>query len=201
MAGAVVPIDRVVALVGSAGSLPTAKRILATSRPNGRTIIFLCYHRTGLTQFDWSHYVVGGYRATPARDGEMLVPDTVYHPDRSMTMTVAHGQIHSVVDDERPRPSLDKLLASLAAEFGPRVHAFLLSGLGQDGLRGLVAVRKAGGMVFVEHPDSAAFRSLPSRIVAAGLAHHILHAADIVKVASRLASGETIPALGPEPTH
>jgi hypothetical protein len=189
-------IRRVVALVGSAGSLALAKRVLSRARPNGSSVVFLCYHRAGDTVFDWSPYV-DGYRARPALEGEPVRPDTVYHPDRSRTMFVRDGRLHSQDDEGRPRPSIDRLLVSLAAEYGPRVHAFLLSGLGHDGVEGLAAVKVAGGTVFVQHPDGAAFATLPRRAIGAGVASHILGVDELVDVASRLASGETIPALEP----
>jgi two-component system chemotaxis response regulator CheB len=72
------------------------------------------------------------------------------------------------------RPSVDVLFASLARCFGPGVLAVILTGMGQDGLRGCEQVRAAGGQVLAQDEASSVVWSMPGSVVEAGLANAVL---------------------------
>src|SRR5215469_2911777 len=63
-----------------------------------------------------------------------------------------------------PKPSIDRLFTSAANLYGDRLIAIVLSGLGSDGARGVRAVKKGGGTVIVQDPQSAGFASMPLSI-------------------------------------
>jgi two-component system chemotaxis response regulator CheB len=69
---------------------------------------------------------------------------------------------------------VDVLFASLAGCFGPGVLAVMLTGMGQDGLRGCEAVRAAGGQVIVQDEASSVVWSMPGSVAEAGLAEVVL---------------------------
>lgn len=66
--------------------------------------------------------------------------------------------------NQGPKPSIDRLFSSAAQLYGDRLIAIVLSGLGSDGARGVRTVKKAGGMVIVQDPQSAGFASMPLSI-------------------------------------
>jgi two-component system chemotaxis response regulator CheB len=72
------------------------------------------------------------------------------------------------------RPSADGLFSSAAAAFGPGVLAVVLTGMGQDGLRGCERVRAAGGQVLVQDEASSVVWSMPGAVARAGLADGVL---------------------------
>jgi two-component system chemotaxis response regulator CheB len=72
------------------------------------------------------------------------------------------------------RPSADVLFRSAAETYGPGVLAVVLTGLGQDGLRGCECVRAAGGQVIVQDEASSVVWSMPGAVAQAGLADQIL---------------------------
>lgn len=90
----------------------------------------------------------------------------------------------------RHRPNIDRLFASLAEEFGPRVVGILLSGLAQDGVRGLGAVRDAGGRTAVQDPAEAAFPDLPAAAIAAGVAQRVLPADGVLALVAEVLAGD-----------
>ncbi|WP_437977915.1 chemotaxis-specific protein-glutamate methyltransferase CheB [Sorangium sp. So ce295] len=67
-------------------------------------------------------------------------------------------------------PSVDRLFASAAVEFGPGVLGVVLTGMGDDGLEGSRAIRAAGGRVLAEAESSCIVYGMPRRVLEAGLA-------------------------------
>jgi two-component system CheB/CheR fusion protein len=61
-------------------------------------------------------------------------------------------------------PSVDLLLETAAAAFGPGLIAVILTGSGSDGSAGAWQVKQAGGTVVIENPATALFPSMPRSI-------------------------------------
>jgi two-component system chemotaxis response regulator CheB len=81
------------------------------------------------------------------------------------------------------RPSIDVLFESAAAAFGPRLLGILLSGASADGARGLAAIRDAGGLTWVQAPETAAVPTMPE--AALQLAPHpVLAPGEMVEILS-----------------
>ena len=74
---------------------------------------------------------------------------------------------------------IDEFLTSLAEDAGDRSIAVIFSGAGTDGARGCQAVRAAGGMVFIQDPQTAEFNSMPLAAIATGQADAVLSPEDI----------------------
>lgn len=67
------------------------------------------------------------------------------------------------------RLPIDYFFVSLADELGERCVGVLLSGMGADGTKGMAAMAKRGGALFVESPASAKFDAMPRSALEAGL--------------------------------
>ncbi|MEN0066102.1 MAG: chemotaxis protein CheB, partial [Myxococcota bacterium] len=69
---------------------------------------------------------------------------------------------------------IDLFLESLADVQGKRAVAVILSGTGTDGSRGLVEIRKHGGLVMVQDPATAKFDGMPRSAIATGAVDFVL---------------------------
>ena len=84
------------------------------------------------------------------------------------------------------RPSGDWLFTSAAASFSERAFAIVMSGLQNDGARGSVAIREAGGIVIAQHPDSCERPEMPRAAIATGAVDFVLAPDQIPVVLSQL---------------
>lgn len=72
------------------------------------------------------------------------------------------------------RPSVDPLLRSVADIYGPNSLAVILTGMGQDGLRGCEVIRQAGGQILVQDEATSVVWGMPGVVARAGLADRVL---------------------------
>ncbi|MFZ5445847.1 MAG: chemotaxis protein CheB, partial [Myxococcota bacterium] len=72
------------------------------------------------------------------------------------------------------RPSIDALFLSLAEHHGRAAAGVVLSGMGNDGARGLAALSQAGGLALVQDEASAAVFGMPREAAASAPGARVL---------------------------
>jgi two-component system chemotaxis response regulator CheB len=72
------------------------------------------------------------------------------------------------------RPRADLLIEDAARAYGERLLLVVLTGMGNDGLRGAREVHRRGGRILVEAEESCTVYGMPRAIVEAGLADDVL---------------------------
>jgi two-component system, chemotaxis family, protein-glutamate methylesterase/glutaminase len=132
---------------------------------------------------------------TAIADGDRIKQGEIHVAPPGTHAIVSSAGILNLTSTDRVqhvRPSADLLFASAAEHYPGRVIAIILTGMGHDGSDGVRAVHAAGGVVIVENPETAAFRSMPESAVATGTVDYILSLEEIATtVASILEPGET----------
>jgi len=110
-------------------------------------------------------------------EGVALKPGEAWIAPGDFHMKVAKGEGKEVrlkMGQEPPenscRPAVDVLFRSVAQTFGPNVLAVVLTGMGNDGVRGSEEVKAAGGQVVVQDEASSVVWGMPGQVVAAGWA-------------------------------
>jgi len=83
------------------------------------------------------------------------------------------------------RPRADLLIEDAARTYGERMLLVVLTGMGNDGLRGAREVRRHGGRILVESEDSCTVFGMPRAIVDGGLADDVL---DLDQLAEAIAN-------------
>lgn len=91
-------------------------------------------------------------------------------------------------DDDVYRPSIDVTMKSAAEWFGASVTGVLLTGMGDDGVAGLKAIRDAGGVTYAQDVASCVVASMPERAAERGAAEHI---ASPGRIGQMLAAGRS----------
>ncbi len=108
-----------------------------------------------------------------AQQGEALAPHTVYLAPDHQHLGVL-GQSTIVLSSTLPirgfRPSGTFLFEAVARAFGASAVAVVLTGMGEDGVEGLRAIRQAGGRIIAQDRKSSVVFGMPGAAIAAGLA-------------------------------
>jgi two-component system chemotaxis response regulator CheB len=130
------------------------------------------------------------------RSGESLRPGHAWIAPGDYHMIVARAgpQARVLVHQDPPenscRPAADVLFRSVARTFGPAALAVVLTGMGQDGLRGCEAIRDAGGQVIAQDEATSVVWGMPGFVARAGLADRVLPLAMVApEVVRRVKAG------------
>lgn len=169
----------VVGIVASTGGPPVLQQLLAELPADFPAAVLVVQHIAAGFTAGLVHWLAGSCALPIAvaqqdqaiRSGEVLFAAD----DRHLVVTTAR---RVRLDDSPPRhhlrPCGDLLLASLAAVYGPRAVAVILTGMGTDGVEGARAVRNAGGRVLVQDEQTSVVFGMPQAAIKAQLADEIL---------------------------
>ncbi len=98
------------------------------------------------------------------------VPGKVYLATRDRHLRAEHGYLR--VDASDPvcaqRPSGTVLFESMANTFGGDAVGVLLTGMGEDGAKGLLQIRNRGGYTIAEDESTAVVYGMPAEAVRLG---------------------------------
>ncbi|MBL9162732.1 MAG: chemotaxis response regulator protein-glutamate methylesterase [Planctomycetaceae bacterium] len=115
-----------------------------------------------------------------AKSGSELEPGKAWvAPGDHHLILVREGQrIRTKINQEPPenacRPAVDPLFRSVASLYGANCLAVVLTGMGQDGLRGCEAIRAAGGQILTQDEATSVVWGMPGFVARAGLADRVL---------------------------
>ena len=95
------------------------------------------------------------------------------------------------------RPAVDGLFRSVVECYGASVLGVILTGMGQDGLRGCQLIRESGGQVIAQDEATSVVWGMPGCVAHANLAHSILPLPqiwpEIQRRLQRVSVGRSIP--------
>jgi two-component system chemotaxis response regulator CheB len=133
-----------------------------------------------------------GMPAAEARDGEPVVGGRIYVApgDYHMKVVAEGGNKIIRLTKEPPenfcRPAVDPMLRSVAAVYGRNALAVILTGMGQDGMRGAQALTAAGGSVIAQDEATSVVWGMPGAAALAGVCSAVLPLPEISAFIRRL---------------
>lgn len=126
-----------------------------------------------------------------AQHGTLARPGVVYVAPADTHLRLAKGRRIELNPDPEllTRPSADELLTSVAASVGASAIAAVFTGMGDDGARGLLAVRRAGGRTFAQDGESSIVDGMPRAARELDAAEQVMTPEEIGPAIVKLATG------------
>jgi two-component system, chemotaxis family, protein-glutamate methylesterase/glutaminase len=112
--------------------------------------------------------------------GELLKPGHAFvAPGGHHMIVVKDGlnvrvRLNQDAPENSCRPAVDPLFRSVAQVFGGAALGVMLTGMGQDGLRGCEVMHQAGASIFAQDEATSVVWGMPGAVVRAGLAERVL---------------------------
>jgi len=124
-------------------------------------------------------------RAAEAKGGEIPTPGTILvapggnHLELESVGRSVATRVAPPATSDKYTPSVDRLFSSAAKCFGRDVLAVVLTGMGDDGRRGVTAVKNGGGNVIAESENTAVIFGMPQQAIRTGVVDQVLSLGDI----------------------
>lgn len=177
------------AIASSTGGPPALALILAALPKELPIPVFLAQHLTpgftlGLVSWLAS---VSPLAVVVAKDGTVALPGHVYLPPDGQDLSVdGDGLLRVSANEGGACPSGDKLLLSVAKAYRNRAGGAVLTGMGEDGARGLLAIRQAGGVTMAQDEATCVVFGMPNAARANGATENLVSLESMVQIVRQL---------------
>ncbi|MCZ7546381.1 MAG: CheB methylesterase domain-containing protein [Anaerolineae bacterium] len=112
-----------------------------------------------------------------ARAGDALRSGVVYVAPGGAHMALnGKGRVRLIAErgEHRHQPSATVLLESVAQYYGKAAIGVIMTGMGDDGARGLLALRKAGAHTLAQDEASCVVFGMPAAAIQCGAAERVV---------------------------
>jgi two-component system chemotaxis response regulator CheB len=117
---------------------------------------------------------------SPVEPGRVLIAPGDYHMRVRKTGARATVTLDQSAPENSCRPAVDVMLHSVAEVYGDAAICAILTGMGQDGLRGAQMLKANGARVIAQDENSSVVWGMPGAVVTAGLADSVVPLEDVV---------------------
>ena len=178
---------QVVALGASTGGTEAIREFLSDLPPDFPGVVIVQHMPPKFTRaFAERLDTICAVRVKEAEDGDaVLLGHVLIAPGDQHMQLVRDGAAYRVRIDQAPpvhhhRPSVDVLFRSCAEEAGANAIGVILTGMGEDGARGLLQMRQAGARTLAQDEASCVVYGMPKAAV-------LMEAVDQIAPLNRLA--------------
>ncbi|HEX2485042.1 MAG TPA: chemotaxis response regulator protein-glutamate methylesterase [Myxococcota bacterium] len=159
---------------GAFGEAPDCAFVVSQHMPEGFTRGFA--ERIDRLTPVAAHEAEGGEALTR---GSVLLAPGGHHLEFELRGATPVTRLVERGPEDKYAPSVDRMFESAAKHFGSDLLAVVLTGMGDDGRRGVRAVRDAGGSVIAESEETAVIFGMPQQAIRTGAVDAVLPLRDI----------------------
>ncbi|MGQ0501710.1 MAG: protein-glutamate methylesterase/protein-glutamine glutaminase [Panacagrimonas sp.] len=187
--------ERLIAIGASTGGTEAIKDVLAQMPPDSPAIV-ITQHIPAMFSRPFAERMnrCSAMSVCQAEDGQLIVPGHAYIAPGDRHLTVIRDgaryvcRLTDAPPENRHRPSVDVLFRSVALNAGANSVAAILTGMGDDGARGLLELRRAGANTLAQDEASSVVWGMPGAAVKLGAANEVL---PLSRIAARLLADVT----------
>ncbi|MET0147172.1 MAG: chemotaxis protein CheB [Ilumatobacteraceae bacterium] len=180
----------VVAVAASAGGPPALATVLAGLDEVSAPVLVVQHIHPDFDEsfFSWMERV-SALPVVVAEHRQALVAGCVYIGPGGMHLRLGPGRLVELSSTPAAihRPSADELFRSVAVHAGRNGMGVLLTGIGDDGAQGLLAISRAGGRTLGQDEASSAVFGMPRAAGRLGAVQQFLDPEGIARAISRFA--------------
>lgn len=184
--------EAIIAIGASTGGTEAIKEVLIQLPANTPGIV-ITQHIPGNFSAAFAQRLngVSALNVCEAKDGQQILPGHAYvAPGDQHLLVVGNGaRYHCKLSDGPPvnrhKPSVDVLFRSVAQCAGPNSVGVLLTGMGDDGAKGLKEMQEANAMTIAQDEKTSVVWGMPGSAVKLEAADHIL---PLQRVAGKIAA-------------
>lgn len=181
---------RIVAIGASAGGLEAFTQLLSALPDRVGLALVLTQHLDPTHESHLAEILSRESKlpVTEVSDGVRPEADHVYVIPANAALTISAGSLRL----KSPQGAgahvlpIDRFFASVVEAYGEASVGVILSGTGTDGTLGLAAIRRAGGLTFVQDPETAGYDGMPRSALDAGVADAALSPVELAAVLTRI---------------
>jgi two-component system chemotaxis response regulator CheB len=186
----------IIVIGASAGGLSAIRDLVGSLDHTLRAAVFVVRHFPPTAE-SMLPALIGRCTELPiqhAEDGQPICLGRVYvaPPGYHLTLEAGAMRLAFAPRINGARPAIDPLFYSAARAFGRQVAGVLLSGYLDDGVGGLLAIHRAGGLSIVQDPEEAEVGDMPRSALGYFTPDKVLRAAEIGKALSNCATQEEV---------
>jgi len=169
--------EQIVCIGASTGGTESLREVLTALAPDSPGIVIVQHmpekftaafarRLDGLCQVD----------VKEAEDGDQVIPGRVLIApgNRHMLLQRSGARYHVSIKDgplvSRHRPSVDVLFRSAAQYAGSNALGIIMTGMGDDGAKGLLEMKKAGAVTIAQNEETCVVFGMPKEAIALGAA-------------------------------
>ncbi|MBU1076559.1 MAG: chemotaxis-specific protein-glutamate methyltransferase CheB [Spirochaetes bacterium] len=175
-------------VIGASTGGPYTLEVLISSLPDNLThpIVVALHMPPNFTKyFSEKLNLLTHYHVKEVEDGERILNSTIYIGQGGRNVKINSNSTFSIIKSEGDAlPSVDILFESAGSVFRNKVVGIVLTGMGNDGLKGARRIKETGGKIIAESEESAVIYGMPKCIIDNNLADEIAHFAVIPQILS-----------------
>lgn len=173
--------DKIIAVGASTGGTEAIKILLKQMTPNSPGIV-ISQHIPAAFSYSFAMRMnqLSVMTVSEAEDGKVILPGHVYIAPGNQHLLVERDgaryvcRLHEGSPVNRHRPSVDVLFRSMAQNVGPNGIGVILTGMGDDGARGMKEMHDAGALTMAQDENTSVVWGMPGEAVRHGGVDFIL---------------------------
>lgn len=180
-AGPLLSSEKLIAIGASTGGTEAIRHVLQPLPATSPALLITQHMPPGFTRsFAERLNKLCQITVKEAEDGERILPGHAYIAPGAMHLELARsGANYQVKLNEGPpvnrhKPSVDVLFKSVAQHAGRNAVGVILTGMGNDGAAGLLAMNKAGAWTIAQNEASCVVFGMPREAIALGGASEVV---------------------------
>lgn len=175
----------------SAGGLSVLNELVSQLKPEWDAAYFIVLHLSRKSIGDFLIHRLQHFTSLPCKpavDGQPIEKGNIYFAIPNLHLIVKKGEIKlgRGPEENRWRPSIDVLFRSAAAAYGGYATGIILTGLMDDGVSGMWAIRRSGGTCIVQDPNEAEYSDMPLSVLNKMEVDHCVSMAEMGGVLERV---------------